>query len=109
MPQTATLTAKQSLAAQTQVLRLRRVKGVQGPRNGGLICKRIPAPGCGQNPVGPQPRVDVGNGSAPRQHTNQGIQQLVLGPMVNRFHVERQLLPKDVQKVAVRETIAQRA
>ncbi len=108
MPQTATLTAKQSLAAQAQVLRLLQVEGVQGPRNGGLIRKPTPAPGCGENPVGPQPRVDVGNGSAPRQHTNQNIQQLVLGPMVNRFHVERQPLPKDVQEVTVRKTIAQR-
>jgi hypothetical protein len=74
-----------------------------------LIRKRIPAPGGGENPIGPEPRVDVGNGSASRQHANQGVQQFVLGPVVDRFHVERQPLPEDVQEMTVRKTITQRA
>ncbi len=74
MLQTAALPPEQGLAAEAQVVNLRRIKGIQGPRNRRLLGKRLTPPGVGQDQVRPQPRVDLDDRTTARQHADQGIQ-----------------------------------
>ncbi len=73
MLQTAALPPEQGFAPATQVLHLRRIKGIQGPRDRRLLGKRLTPPGLGQDQVRPQPCVDLDDRTTARQHADQGI------------------------------------
>ena len=64
VPQAQTLTAQQSFAAGAQLFDLHGTKGIERASDRRLIRKLLAPPGVRQRQIGPQPAIDLRNGSA---------------------------------------------
>ncbi len=85
MPEDHPLSAQQGLAALAQLGHLGHPAAIQRPGQHGLLGKTFPSPSTGQGHVRAQAGVDLADGAAARQNTDQNVLQLGRRRVIHYF------------------------
>ncbi len=107
MAEGSALPPKQGLTPLTELRDMDRCEDLQRTGERRLLRKTWPPPCLSQGQIGAQARIDLDDGTTPRQYTDEQIQQLARGCMIHGFQRQAQVGEDRGQKVRPGEAIPQ--